>query len=146
MYEVEWTERAFDDLVTIPVRSVRAYLLEVGVTALDRHHPPWGGVSTHGLWRRGVTARDEAVLRATEARRADLDGSVQDEVGSARPHDFVLVYDQPVPARIPRRFQVLAVVTNAEFVDGALLPGPGPTPPTPAWGGRLIRRRGGGHP
>src|SRR5215210_7865650 len=107
MYEVEWTDGAFGDLVTkVRTRSVRAYLVEVVNTTLERCHAPWGGVCTHGLWRRGVTERDESALRAAEDRGTDVDrlggdgsGSGSPSASAEYPHDFVLVYHRPVPTR-----------------------------------------------
>lgn len=108
MYEVEWTEAAVSDLrAKVRTARVRRYLLTVARTALDRHLPPWGGRSTEWLWRRGVTAQDEARLLATDD--ADRD--------AAREHasDFVLVYHRlPLP-QLPRRYQVLAVLTNHDL-------------------------------
>ena len=134
MYDVEWTEAAVSDLRTkVATPQVRRYLLTVARTALDRHRPPWGGSSTEWLWRRGVTARDEAVLGAAP----DVDGA--DE----HAYDFVLIYHRLLLPQVPRCYQVLAVLTNEDLV-AALGPSLGAAPPAVRSGPvRVTRPRGG---
>ena len=148
MYDVEWTEAAVSDLRTkVATPQVRRYLLTVARTALDRHRPPWGGRSTEWLWRRGVTAQDEAVLGA--AFGAEIDdvgrtggvGQVHGAVEHA--YDFVLVYHRLSRPQLPRRYEVLAVFTNEDLVaalgpSALTLPSVAPSGPV-----RVSRPRGG---
>jgi hypothetical protein len=142
MYDVEWTEAAVSDLRTkVTTPGVRRHLLTVARTALDRHRPPWGGRSTEWLWRRGVTARDEAVLSATP----DADADVHPDADTADEHayDFVLVYHRLLVPQVPRRYQVLAVLTNDDLL-AALGSSVIPAPPTLRSGpARVTRPRGG---
>ena len=132
MYDVEWTEAAVSDLRTkVRTARVRRYLLTVARTALDRHRPPWGGRSPEWLWRRGVTAQDEAVLGAAFDVGGEVDG-VDEQA-----YDFVLVYHRPLRPQLPRRYQVLAVLTNEDLV--AALGSPVVTAPAV----RVTRPRGG---
>ena len=145
MYDVEWTEAAVSDLRTkVRTARVRRYLLSVARTALDRHRPPWGGRSTEWLWRRGVTAQDEAFLGAgldADHRGGQIDG-VEEHA-----YDFVLVYHRSVRPQLPRRYEVLAVLTNEDLVaalGSPVLAAPsvpsGPIPVTRPRGGAGGRR------
>jgi hypothetical protein len=140
MYDVEWTEAAVSDLRTkVRTARVRRYLLTVARTALDRHRSPWGGRSTEWLWRRGVTAQDETVLRTA---LDDVDRGGQIDGVEEHAYDFVLVYHRPPRPQLPRRYEVLAVLTNEDLV--AALGSPVLTAPAvPSGPVRVTRPRGG---
>lgn len=106
MYEVQWVHPAISDLhVKVRSTDVRRHLQSVARTALDRHHPPWGGRVDDLCWRRGVTVRDELALDAEDG---------EDLGPGEHAYDFVLVYERS--ATLLRCYVVLGILTNAELL------------------------------
>ena len=114
MYEVRWTNPAFNDLVSkVHTVTVRRYLLAVSRSALDRHPGDWGGRFDDGpWWRRGIAPHDEADPDA-------VPGGPTGDGPTEMPYDFVLVYLRAAVAQRPRPFLVLGVATNPELVAGS---------------------------
>jgi len=110
MYDVEWTERAYEDLcVKVKSEAVAQKLIDVSEQALDAPESDDGGQLGPLLWRRGLTPQCRAELDTADP----LDGPTST---SENAWDFVLVYKRRGFAR--SGYQVIAVLTNGELAAG----------------------------
>jgi hypothetical protein len=110
VYEVEWTERAYEDLtVKVRTEAVAVQLVDVSTQALDAPESPDGGRLGSLLWRRGLTPQCRAWLDTAEGIRI---------ANQPREHswDYVLIYKGRGSMR--GGYQVIAVLTNGEIISG----------------------------
>lgn len=114
MYTVEWSKVAIEDLfVKVRTQRVADALLRVSKTALNRHHPPDGGVGPgRFFWRRGLTEEER-----TELTRGEQRGDESRDSGE-QPWHFVLVYEEKRSVTLRKHYNVVMVLRLGEIVAG----------------------------